>query len=244
MELWVFSKKELKLIADLMILVLKSKPDNTKLSVTELFMETFRAKYVEGKNKDGERVSGLQISDIKLANGKHLHDVVKWDFENGIWHDGWGQGFELHDYFIRKAIKAGYVIDDSWSRGLILGLPHNISIIYRKKANLLASFKGIQEKETSNSQNEKFYIRSRNWTYNGYDEHNVGKKSKMELWRIPAECSTGVIINNENARVTCIVMKGKCLLENSYWRCYSQITESDKETEASWHNESEKKTFS
>lgn len=93
MDYWVFSKKDFSFIADLMVQTLLHKPDNSELSVIQLFEETLQVEYVQGKDVDGDEVEGLHISDIELENGKHLHDTIKWNFDNGIWKDTFKQGF-------------------------------------------------------------------------------------------------------------------------------------------------------
>ena len=65
MDYWLFSKKDFSIIADLMVQTLLRKPDNSELSVIELFQETLQAEYVEGKDSDGDEVKGLRISDIE-----------------------------------------------------------------------------------------------------------------------------------------------------------------------------------
>ena len=49
MEYWHFSKKELDLIADLMLQVLLTKPDKSELSAMNLFGEAIRSEEVEGQ---------------------------------------------------------------------------------------------------------------------------------------------------------------------------------------------------
>lgn len=224
MEYWIFFKKELNFIVDLMIQVLIAKPDNSELSVTRIFQEALHAEFVEGKDANGYIVRGLQIADIELERGKFLHDLIKWDFENGIWNIGYGQGFELLRLFERKAIRAGFVIDDSMIRGMKLGLPHNISSVYRRKDNLLASFKGIKEECIYKSTNERYNVRCR-YEISSYKHPSSQGYAKrlMQLWRIPAGCSTGIIANE--GRVTCIVMNGKCLFEASRWNLYCETTD-------------------
>ncbi|MCI6860716.1 MAG: hypothetical protein MR860_01785 [Prevotella sp.] len=240
MEYWVFSKKELNLISDMMIGVLKMKPDNSELSVIDIFKETLHAEFVEWIDEDGWWNNGLRIADMEQDDGKYLHDLIRWDFDNAVWYDI-KQGFELYGIFIRKAIKAGFVIDASMNAGLKLGLPWYIQEVYRNKVNLLASFQDNQEIEIYRSPLERYYIRKRYETcqYHQENVHRPGsrsydKKKELQLWRIPVGCSTGVLIN-EDGRVTVIVMKGKCLFEKSCWSYYCEYIEDTEAEEATWH---------
>ena len=145
MDYWVFSKKDFSFIADLMVQTLSHKPDNSELSVIELFQETLQAEYVEGKDSDGDEVKGLRISDIELVNGKRLHDIIpRWDYENGVWKETIKQGFNLLKIFARKIKRAGYIIDGSQNYGLYKGWPWGLRKFYRNKANLISSFDGVE----------------------------------------------------------------------------------------------------
>ena len=224
MDYWVFSKKDFSIIADLMVQTLLRKPDNSELSVIQLFQEALQAEYVEGKDSDGDEVKGLRISDIDLGNGKHLHEFFnKWDFENGVWKETIKQGFDLLKIFKKKIKRAGYIIDGSQNYGLYKGWPWGLRKFYRNKANLISSFDGVEKMLDEKSPSERFYIQKRYETSHYHSEksshpriYDYDLKRELQLWRIPAGCSTG-IIPNEHGRVACFVLKGKCRFESSRW---------------------------
>lgn len=107
MENWVFNKKEIRFIADLMLERLQSLPDNSELSVINLFEQVLSAEYIRVKHEDGFYIQGYRITDIALPDGKYLHDFVIWDFDNGLWDPHIKQGFALEDAFYIKAKKNG-----------------------------------------------------------------------------------------------------------------------------------------
>ena len=223
MDYWVFSKKDFNIIAELMVQTLLLKPDNSELSVIKLFEETLQAEYVEGKDSDGDDVKGLRIPDMELGDGKHLHDIFKWDFENGIWKDTFKQGFALLNIFEKKVKRAGFIIDGSQNYGLYKGLPWGLSSFYRNKANLISSFDTVEKCLTEKSPTERYTVQRRYETSHYHYEVSYhpkiidyDMKRELQLWRIPAGCSTG-IIQNEEGRVACFVLKGKCLFESSRW---------------------------
>ena len=223
MDNWVFSKKELNLIADLMVQKLNLKPNNSELSTMQLFREVLDAEYIEEKEGYCYSARGWHISDLKLSDGRFLHDLIKWDFANAVWEPGIEQGFYLDSAFNGKAIKAGYIVDGSKNAGLKLGLPYNITSFYRRKADYIKSFEYIEEELVSSSSTEKYYV-SRHYETNHYHYEptyhpriiDYDVKRELQLWRIPVGCSTGCL-TNENGRVTCKVLKGKCVFESSRW---------------------------
>ena len=223
MDYWVFSKKDFAIIADMMVKTLMGKPDNSEMSVFQLFQETLQAEYVEGKDDDGDDVKGLRISDLELENGKHLHDIFKWDFENGVWKETTKQGFDLINIFRKKVKRAGFIMDGSQNHGLYKGWPWGLRNFFRKKANLVSSFDGVEKCLYKKSPTERFYVQKRYETTHYHHESpshprisDYDLKRELQLWRIPAGCSTGVI-PNERGRVTCFVLKGKCRFETSEW---------------------------
>lgn len=238
MEYWIFSKKELNLIADLMLQVLLTKPDKSELSVMDLFRDTIRTEYVEGKDKDGCPIHGLRLLDFKLKIGKFLHQLIKWDFENAIWKANYRQGMELDWLIDKKATHAGYIVDGAWNHGLYLGVPYGLSNIFRLKDNLIASFENIPESELVTEDGSKYYLRKQYETVHRHHEFNRYPQiidcdiiREMQLWRIPVGQTTG-IIPNEEGRVTCYVLKGKCSFEHSHWE-YAIFVDED-EDEATW----------
>ena len=243
MEYWIFSKKELDLIADLMLQVLLSKPDKSELSVLNLFHEAMKAEHVEGKSKDGYRVHGLRIFDFKLKIGKYLHQLIKWDFKNAVWNPHYEQGMELQRLFVKKATQAGYIVDGSWNHGLYLGPPYGLSHVYRLRNNLISSFEN--ETEISVGEQSQYFIRKQYETTHRHYEHDYNDYPRindydltreLQLWRIPAGHSTGRI-PNEDGRVTCYVLSGECSFEHSYWRYGIFVDEN--EDEAMWKESKE-----
>ena len=251
MEYWHFSKKELDLIADLMLQVLLTKPDKSELSAMNLFGEAIRSEEVEGEDKDGYPVHGIRILDFKLKIGKFLHQLIKWDFKNAIWNPNYKQGMELDRLIDKKATKAGYVVDGSWNHGLCLGPPYGLTNIYRIKSDLISSFDGKTEKEVSNGDDVRYYVRKQYETVHRHYEHDhyprisdYDLKRELQLWRIPAGHTTGMI-PNERGRVTCYVLNGKCTFEHSHWE-YAVFIDDDNEDNdvATWKEFNEKEQVS
>ena len=69
MESWVFNKKEIRFIADLMIEKLQSLPDNSELSVMNLFEQVLSAEFLRTRHEDGFYIQGYKINDITLPDG-------------------------------------------------------------------------------------------------------------------------------------------------------------------------------
>ncbi|MBR4219132.1 MAG: hypothetical protein IKR71_08850 [Bacteroidales bacterium] len=197
LEYWIFSKKELNLIADLMVQVLLAKPDGTEISTLQLFQEVMQAVFVEGRSVEGYRVAGYKISNILLPDNRPVSSLIKWNFENGIWAVHY-QGDILDEMLRRKAIRHGYVIDSSKNAGLKLGRSYGLSVCYRLKNNLLSLFGRMPEEERHINAQERYYVSK--W----YDDC----QQELQLWRIPVGCTTGEV--GVLGRVFCYIIKGKC----------------------------------
>lgn len=242
MEYWIFSKKELHLIADLMVQTLLTLPDKSELSVMQLFGETMKSVHIKGEDKEGYPIHGLKLLDFKLKTGGYLSKMIKWDFKNAIWNPDYSQGFDLLKLFTKKATRAGFIVDGSDNHGLYLGQPQYIPEVYRSKKNLLASFEDVPEIVQNTEANEIFYIhkqyetihRHREWEHKQYPRISDSNYTReLQLWRIPAGNSTG-LIPNETGRVTCYVIEGKCTFECSQWQYGYFIDDEDNGEEAKW----------
>ena len=252
MEYWIFSKKELDLIADLMVQTLLSLPDKSELSIMQLFGETIKSENFNGKDKDGYPIHGLKLLDFKLKTGEFLSKLIKWDFKNAIWNPDYTQGFDLLKLFKKKATKAGFIVDGSDTHGLCLGVPYCIPKVYRSKKKLLDSFENVPETEQNPGENERFYIRKQyetvhrhhEWPHKQYPRiTDCDFTRELQLWRIPVGQDTG-LITNEKGRVTCYVLKGKCKFENSYWECAKFVCDDDYNGEAKWKELKEEELLS
>ena len=175
MEPWVFNKKELRFIAKLMINKLQSLPDNSELSLLDLFSHTLQSERVEGKTQEGYYISGYKVPDIRLEDGTFLHDHIKWDFENGIWEAGVRQCFTLNELFVRAIRNNGFIIDHATRGGRIMGFPYNLSYIFRKKENLISSFANVEERVIDKGNHQKYFIREFIETrhYHNYNSTNA-----------------------------------------------------------------------
>lgn len=205
MEYWVFNKKEMNLIADLMVNELVKMPDNSYISMMELFQRSLNAEYVDGYDKSGYRVNGYKISDITMPKGKRISDAIKWNFEDGVWYDYYSQGFKMFDMFERKVHRKGYIIDWSESAGLKLGLHYYIRFYFRQIKHLISSFDCIEECVFCNSNQEKYYSRK-----------SSDERKEIQLLRVPSGCNTGK--NEIKGRLSCFVVKGKCEFNASEWQ--------------------------
>ena len=219
-----------------MVIELTLKPDNSELSTMQLFQEALSAEYIETIDNDGYRLCGWRISDIQFENGRFLHDLIKWNFINGVWEENLKQCLYLDSIFERKAIKAGYIVDDSKNRGLYLGLTYHLTTFYRKRTEFIQSFENIEEHHTSLSSTIHFYVQKRYETRSNipksicHPQKTHSKiKRELQLWRIPVGCSTGKLINKKG-RITCTVLKGKCKYESSKWE-YAVFDDND---DATW----------
>ena len=247
MEYWIFSKKELNIIVDLMVQTLLTLPDKSEISVIQLFGETIKSVFIKDKDKEGYPIHGLKLLDFKLKTGEYLSKLIKWDFKNAIWDPDYSQGFDLLKLFTKKATKTGFIVDGSDTHGLCLGLPHNIPTVYRSKKNLLDFFENVPEIEQNSEGKERFFIRKQYETthrHREWDHHQYPRISdcdytrELQLWRIPAGNSTGQILN-EKGRVTCYVIKGKCTFECSQWQYGYFIDDEDNGEEAKWKERKE-----
>jgi hypothetical protein len=72
MEYWIFSKKELNIIVDLMVQTLLTLPDKSEISVIQLFGETMKSVFIKDKDKEGYPIHGLKLLDFKLKTGEYL----------------------------------------------------------------------------------------------------------------------------------------------------------------------------
>lgn len=223
MDYWVFNMKEIRFIADLMIKKLQSLPDNSELSVMNLFEQVLSAEYLRVKHEDGYYIQGYKITDIVLLDGKYLHDFIRWDFDNGLWNPHIKQGFALEDAFYVKAKKMGYVIDGSRLAGGKVGLPYDISRVFRIKKNLINSF--MNPDNSVMIQNGEFSYRlltkyeTRQYQYTDYPSGKLIKyeaKRALQLLILPAGCSTGKVFHKEG-NICFYVLKGKCHYNDLYW---------------------------
>lgn len=223
MEYWVFNNSEMRFIAGLMVEKLLSLPNNVEVSVMDLFEQALEAEYVEGVDKDGDKVHGYKISDIPLENGKYLHDKIRWNFENGIWQPDFKQGFALYEIFAVKAKMAGYIEDHSTHAGGKVGTPYNVPGIYRRKKFLLLSFRNpdkslhISNEEASYSLLTKFEIKQ--YQYQEHPSRKIKKyeiKRALQLMRVPVGCSTGKIYHKKG-NICLYILYGKCCYSDSHW---------------------------
>lgn len=228
MEYWWLNKKEMRLIADLMVQELVKKPDGSNLGMMTLLQEALKAEYVEGTSKEGYPVHGLKFSDIVVPDGKHLSELIKWDFENAVWYDGYSQGCALYDIFEKKVIRQGFIIDSSHWVGLYVGVPYMISRCFRNKHKLITSFAKVMEVQNGIGDLEKYFVRKR--VENGW----YNKPAELQFWRIPVGCNTGRV--SVFGRVSCYVMNGKCHYESSRWD-YAAYYPRKK---AAWHEQKTK----
>ena len=223
MENWVFNKKEIRFIADLMLERLQSLPDNSELSVMNLFEQVLSAEYIRVKHEDGFYIQGYRITDIALPDGKYLHDFVIWDFDNGLWDPHIKQGFALEDAFYIKAKRMGYVIDGSRYAGGKVGIPYNIPCVFRIKKNLLSTFMNPDNSVTIRNGESSYRLlkkyETRQYQYTDYPSGKLIKyeaKRVLQLLILPAECSTGKVFHKEG-NICFYVLKGKCLYNDLYW---------------------------
>lgn len=223
MENWVFNKKEIRFIADLMIEKLQSLPDNSELSVMNLFEQVLSAEYIRVKHEDGFYIQGYRITDIILPDGKFLHDFIRWDFENGLWQPHIEQGLALEDAFYVKAKRMGYVIDGSRHAGGKVGVPYDIPRVFRIRKNLINSFMNpdnsvtIQNRESSYRLLTKY--ETKQYKYTDYPSRKLIKyeaKRVLQLLILPAGCSTGKVFHKEG-NICFYVLKGKCHYNDLYW---------------------------
>ncbi|MBR1469290.1 MAG: hypothetical protein IJ605_04180 [Prevotella sp.] len=236
MEPWIFNKKELRFIAKLMMDKLCSLPDNSELSLMDLFTQALQSEWVEGKTHEGYFISGYKVTDIRLDDGSFLHDHIKWDFENGIWHPRLKQGFTLNELFARIIRNNGFFEDHAIKGGRRMGYPYDLSSIWRKKENLIYSFANVEEKVIDKGNYQKYYIReiietrhyqyrNRNNKFSRYD-----RIKPLQLWRIPKGCNTGVT-EVEDDQIYFTTLKGKCSIESEYWQ-YERVVKK----KTSWNN--------
>ena len=223
MEPWIFNKKELRIIARLMMEKLHSLPDNSELSVMDLFTIALQSEWVESKPHEDYFITGYKIADIRLEDGTFLHDHIKWNFEDGIWQPGIEQGFTLDELFSRMARANGYIEDSAIRGGRRMGCPYDLSSIYRKKENLLSSFANVEEVVIDKGNNQRYLVRefieTRRYQYIGRDNKLCfyDKVKPLQLWRIPKGCVTGIIdVVDDYCCFT--VIRGKCCIESEFWR--------------------------
>ena len=222
MEPWIFNKKELRFIARLMMEKLNSLPDNSELSVMDLFTQALQSEWVKGKTHEGYFIIGYKITDIRLEDGSFLHDHIKWDFENGLWQPGIQQGLTLDKLFNRMARNNGYVEDFAVRGGRRMGYPYYFSSIYRKKENLLSSFANVEEVVIDKGNNQRYFVRefieTRHYQYRDRDNKFCcyDRVKPLQLWRIPKGCITGVIDVVDNY-CSFTVIRGKCCIESDFW---------------------------
>lgn len=223
MENWVFNKKEIRFIADLMVKKLQSLPDNSELSVMNLFEQVLSAEYLRVKDEEGFYIQGYKITDIVLPDGKHLHDFIRWDFDNGLWQPSIEQGFALNDIFYVKAKRMGYVIDGSRHAGGKVGMPYNISCIFRIKKNLINSFMNPDNSETIQNGESSYRLltkyETKQYQYKDYPSGKLIKyeeKKALQLLILLAGCSTGKVHHKEG-NICFYVLKGKCHYNDLYW---------------------------
>ena len=236
MEPWIFNKKELRFIARLMMEKLNSLPDNSELSVMDLFTQALQSEWVKDKTHEGYFINGYKIADIRLEDGSYLHDHIKWDFENGLWQPGMEQGFTLDKLFNRMARDNGYIEDFTIRGGRRMGYPYDMSSIYRKKESLLSSFANVEEKVIDKGNNQRYFVRefieTRHYQYRDRDNKLCcyDRVKPLQLWRIPKGCITGVIdVVDDYCSFT--VIRGKCRIESEFWR-YERV----EKRKPSWQN--------
>ena len=223
MENWVFNKKEIRFIADLMVEKLQSLPDNSELSVMNLFEQVLDAEYLRVKDDEVFYIQGYKITDIVLPDGKYLHDFIRWDFDNGLWQPDIKQGFALEDAFYMKAKRMGYVIDDSRHAGGIVGFPYNIPRVFRIRKNLISSFMNPDNSVTIQNGESSYRLLTKYETKQcQYTDYHSGKlikyeeKKALQLLILPAGCSTGKVFHKEG-NICFYVLKGKCHYNDLYW---------------------------
>ncbi|MBQ9650242.1 MAG: hypothetical protein IJV25_07445 [Prevotella sp.] len=236
MEHWIFNKKELHFIANLLVDKLDSLPDNSELSVTDLFTQTFHSAWIKSKDNKGNHISGYKLSDIKMNDGSYLHNHIKWDFDNALWLHDMKQSITLSQLFATKVQRKGFIEDSAIRGGRRMGYPCNLPSIYRKKSNLISSFAGIKEMLIEKGYNQKYYVREIIETKHYHSEDRNGKVviidrvKPLQLWRIPKGCTTGkLLVIDDYLRFT--VISGMCNISSSLWeyvRLYPQ-------REVSWH---------
>ena len=235
MEPWIFNKKELRFIARLMMEKLNSLPDNSELSVMDLFTQTLQSEWVKDKTHEGYFINGYKITDIRLKDGTFLHDHIKWDFENGLWQPGIKQGLTLDKLFNRMARDNGYIEDFAIRGGRRMGYPYNLSSIYRKKENLLSSFANVEEMVIDKGNDQRYFVRefkeTKHYQYRNRDNKLCcyDRVKPLQLWRIPKGCKSGVIdVVGDYSSFT--VIRGKCCVESEFWR-YERV----EKRKPSWH---------
>ena len=202
---------------------LQSLPDNSELSVMDLFSQALQSEWVESKTHEGYYINGYKIEDIKLEDGTFLHDHIKWDFVNGLWQPGIKQGFTLDKLFNRMVRDNGFIEDFAIRGGRRMGYPYDLSSIYRKKENLLSSFANVEEKVIDKGNNQRYFVRefieTRHYQYRDRDNKlcSYDRVKPLQLWRITKGCKTGVIdVVGDYSSFT--VIKGKCCIESEFWR--------------------------
>lgn len=222
-ENWVFNQKEIHFIANLMIEKLRSLPDNSELSVMNLFKQVLSAEYLRVKDDDAFYFQGYKITDIALPDGKYLHDFIRWDFGNGLWQPHIEQGFALEDAFYVKAKRMGYVIDGSRHAGGKVGVPYDIPRVFRMKKNLISSFMNpdnsvtIQNRESSYRLLTKYESKQYQYTDNPSGKLKIiVEKKALQLLVLPVGCSTGKVFHKEG-NICFYVLKGKCHYSDLYW---------------------------
>lgn len=240
MEQWIFNKKELCFIAKLMIKELLLLPDNSEVSVMDLFEKALRAEYIWDKTEEGFSLHGYKISDIRSEDGTFLHDHIKWDFENGIWQPSIKQGLSLGELFARMIRNNGYIEDCAIRGGRRMGYPYYMSSIYRQKENLLSSFANVEEMVIGKGNDKRYFVRefieTRHYQYRNRENSLCccDRVKPLQLWRIPKGCKTGVIdVVGGYCRFT--VIKGKCCIESEFWR-YERV----KKKKPSWQKYKDK----
>lgn len=218
-EYWVFNMKEIRFIAELMLDELLSLPDNSELSIMDLFEKTLRAERI----KENEEMMGYKIKDINLPNGKHLHDYINWNYENGLWDPYVKQGFALTDAFYKKAKRKGYIIDSSRTAGGHVGLPFCVTRVFRFKKNLINSFKNPDKTTTIhhgvNSYTLQTIFETNQWQGRDYRTKMLVKyeeKKVLQLLTLPAGNCTGKIFHKKG-NICLYILRGKCKYCGSYW---------------------------
>lgn len=218
---------ELRFIARLMMKKLVLLPDNSELSVMDLFTQALQAEWVKVKTNEGYFINGYKIADVRLEDGTFLHDHVKWNFDNNLWQPGIEQGLILDDLFNGMAKSNRYIVDYAVRGGRRMGYPYNLSSIYRKKDNLLLSFADVVEMVIDKGNNQRYFVREfveeKHYQYRDNDNRLCcyNRVKPLQLWRIPKGCITGVIdVVDDYCSFT--VIRGKCCIESEFWR-YEQF---------------------